>query len=176
MAWFALMSESDCLASAPEPESVSFRFQLLEGGWASLDTIIGGRTFSIPAFGYLTDGLGDLVRAALQIATGEGFVGVLFDEEPQCWGLALEPAGLTHDNRRIARLTMRDGQRFVNAGGRSDQPVWEWATEPVLDGYAYTDEFARAVQVVAAHAREQYDDKTYRQRWGHFGSLEGFPR
>lgn len=165
----------DYLPSVPEPESVGFRFDLHNAGWASLETSVGGRSFMIPAFGYMTDGLGDLVRAALQVATGETHVGVIFDEEPQRWGLALEPAGLSNANERIARLTIRDGGTALSAEGWSNPAVWRWATQPVLEGYVATDTFAHAVQIVTASARARYSDVVYRERWGYHGSLEGFP-
>jgi hypothetical protein len=78
---FAVPTLPDYLPNVPEAEMLSFGFELYESGWASLTILVGGRTFTIPAFGSMTDGLGDLVRAALQIATGGSHVGVLFDEE-----------------------------------------------------------------------------------------------
>jgi hypothetical protein len=158
-----------------DPEAISFAFELHEHGWASLGITVGGRSVQIPRFGYTTDGLGDLVRAALIIAAGERYVGVIFDEEPQRWGLALEPAGLSRDLRRIARLTVRDGGTSLDADGWSKRSVWEWNAPPVLEGYVSTDDFARATHLVATSARQRYDDTTYRQRWGYHGSLEGFP-
>ncbi|WP_423141696.1 hypothetical protein ACOYW6_12840 [Parablastomonas sp. CN1-191] len=163
------------LPSVPKPETLNFAFELYEAGWASLEISIGGRTFSIPAFGNTTDGLGDIVRAALQVATGESRVGVILDEEPRRWGLALEPAGLSDDNERLSRLTLRDGGTALSAEGWSNQPVWRWTEQPVLEGYVTTDTFARAAQVVTASARARYSDDDYRQRWGFVGGLEGFP-
>lgn len=157
----------DYLPRVPEPEAVDFRFALDDAGWASLVTGVGGRTFTIPALGSDTDGLGDLVRAALQVATGESHVSVIFDEEPRRWGLALEPAGLSEDNERIARLTVRDGGTALNAAGWSGEPAWRWATPPVLDGHVTTDAFARAVQSVTASARSRYSDVVGRDRWGY---------
>jgi hypothetical protein len=165
----------DYLPSVPEPESVGFSFELDDAGCASLETKVGDRSFTIPAFGNMTDGLGDLVRAALQVATGETHVGVIFDEEPQRWGLALEPAGLSYNKERIARLTIRDSGTALGADGWSNQAVWRWGTQPVLEGYVATDTFAHAVQIVTASARARYSDAVYRQRWGYYGSLEGFP-
>ena len=171
----AMRNPYDYLPSAPQPEAVSFSFELHDAGWASLETTVGGRSFTIPAFGYMTDGLGDLVRAALQVATGESHLGVIFDEEPQRWGLALEPAGLSKANERIARLTIRDGGRELSADGWINQDVWRWATPPVLEGYVETDTFANAVRIVTASARARYSDAVYREKWGYAGSLEGFP-
>ena len=166
----------DLLPPIPEPEAISFAYSLDDHGWASLSLALGKRTFAIGSFGSTTDGLGDLVRAALQIATGDTHAGVIFDGEPQRWGLAIEPAGLSRDNVRIARVTMRDGGTALNADGWSNRPVWRWVTLPVMiEGHVTTDAFARAVLATTQQAREQFDDITYRDRWGYSGSLEGFP-
>lgn len=166
---------SDYVPNLPNTEALSFDFELDEHGWASLKVSIGERTFQIPAFGDTTDGLGDLVRAALQVVTGATHVGVVFDGEPRRWGLALEPVGLSHDLRRIARLTVRDGGTSLRAEGWSNQAVWQWTAKPLIEGFVETDDFARAAHLVTADARERYDDVTYRDRWGYAGSLEGFP-
>lgn len=165
----------DHLPGLPQAEALTFGFELYQAGLANLEIVLGKRKFAIPAFGPTTDGLGDLVRAALQIATGGSHVGVIFDEEPQRWGLALEPAGLSRNKERIARLTLRDGGTALSADGWSNHAVWRWAAQPVLEGYVTTDAFAGAVQVVAASARIRYSDDVYRERWGYPGSLEGFP-
>jgi hypothetical protein len=170
-----MKARSDYVPSLPNTEALSFDFALDEHGWASLNISVGERAFQIPAFGNTTDGLGDLVRAALQVVTGETHVGVVFDEEPQRWGLALEPVGLSHDLRRIARLTVRDGGISLSAEGWSNRAVWQWSTKPVFEGFVTTDDFARATHLVAANARERYDDETYRERWGYAESLRGFP-
>lgn len=166
---------SKYVPNVPDPEAISFAFELQDHGWASLGISIGVRSFQIPGFGYTTDGLGDLVRAALLIAAGERYVGIIFDEEPQRWGLALEPSGLSKDLRRIARLTVRDGGTSLDDDGWSNPSVWKWKSQPVLEGFVSTDDFARATLLVATSARQRYDDTTYRQRWGYHGSLEGFP-
>ncbi len=165
----------DHLTNAPEGEPLNFSFELYEAGWASLEIAIGDRTFVIPAFGSTTDGLGDLVRAGLQIATGASHVGMIFDEEPQRWGLAVEPAGLSRNNERTVRLTLRDGGTALRADGWSNRPVWQWTAQPVLEGYVTTDAFANAVRTVVALARRRYSDAVYRERWGYAGSREGFP-
>lgn len=166
----------DLLPPVPEPEAVSFAYSLRAHGGASLRLALGQRTFAVENFGNTTDGLGDLVRAALQVATGNIYADVIFDEEPQRWGLAIEPAGLSRDHVRISRVTMRDGGTSLKADGHSNRPVWTWATLPVvIEGHVTTDAFARAVLATAQQARKHYDDATYRNLWGYCGSLEGFP-
>lgn len=159
----------------PAPRLVSMNFSLNHEGWASLAVRCGEQNFTIKDFGSGTDGLGDLVRTALTIAAGGMLGEVVFDCEPQVWGLAVQPAGLSPENVRVVRLTIRDGGTTLSDAGRSGLPVWAWSSSIVLDSYVTTDGFAAAVQGIASRARADFDDATYRTRWSYFGSLEGFP-
>jgi hypothetical protein len=171
-----MINPLDYLTQVPESETIAFACSLDTHGWASLDITISQRTFSVRDFGNTTDGLGDLVRAALNIATGDSYASLIFDCEPQRWGLAIEPAGLSSNNVRISRISVRDGGTSLTADGYSNRPVWQWDTvPPAFEGHVTTDAFALAVLETAKHVRGQFDDATYRDRWGHYGSLEGFP-
>lgn len=161
--------------TAPTPQPVALDYDLYEQFSARLHVSCGDQEFTIPDFGSMTDGLGDLVRAALSVAAGAQYAEVLFDTEPQRWGLAIEPAGLSDEKVRIKRLTIKDGGSSLTSDGLSGRPVWMWSTSPLLEGYVAADDFARAVQLTALKMREQFDDQTYREMWGHHGSLEGFP-
>ena len=163
------------LPSTPAPQAVSMDFSLHGSGWASFTVKCGDRAFSVENFGYCTDGLGDLVRAALSIATGASYAEVLFDCEPQVWGLAIEPAGLSPQRKRVVRLTIKDGGMALTDAGHSGLRVWQWPSPAAMEGYVTTDGFASAVQSIAAMARAEFDDATYRDGWRYFGSLEGFP-
>lgn len=116
-----------------------------------------------------------MVRAALAVATGQIYADVIFDAEPQRWGLAVEPAGLSDDNVRIMRLMVKDGGTALRSDGLSGLPVRDWSSQPLLDCHVTSDDFARAVQQIASKARSDYDDASYRDMWGHVCSLEGFP-
>jgi hypothetical protein len=171
-----MINSLDRLTYAPEPEAIAFAYSLDTHGWASLDLTISQRTFSVRDFGNTTDGLGDLVRAALNIATGDSYASLIFDCEPQRWGLAIEPAGLSSNNVRISRISMHDGGTSLNADGYSNRPVWRWDAVPAaFEGHVTTDAFALAVLEIGKQVRSQFDDATYRDRWGHYGCLEGFP-
>lgn len=154
-------------------------YKLEESGWASFQLRCGESEFTISDFGDLTDGLGDIVRAALSLVTGTSRVDVVFDAEPQFWGLAVEPAGLADEAPtpfRVCRVTIRDG-----GGGSltdveySGRPVWLWPSEVLLDGYVRSDDFGAATLRMAEAVRAEFDDAAYRERWGHYASLEGFP-
>ena len=97
--------------------------------------------------------VGDLDRVALIITTGASRAEVLFDCEPQVWGLAVEPAGLSSNKERIARLTIRDGGAALKDPGHRGLPVWEWSSQIALEGYVTTDNFGSVVQGAAAKAR-----------------------
>jgi hypothetical protein len=159
---------------APDPQPISMEYSLRHSS-ASLRVSCGHSTFSIREFGNVTDGLGDLVRAALAVATGQIYADVMFDAEPQRWGLAVEPAGLSDNHTRVMRLTIKDGGRTFSSEGMSGLPVREWVSVPLLDCHVTSDDFARAVQQIASEARRDFDDATYRGMWGHAGSVEGFP-
>lgn len=45
----------------------------------------------------------------------------------------------------------------------------------VFEGLVRSDDFGRAALAMARTVRGEFDDATYRQRWGHYFSLEGFP-
>ena len=66
---------------------ISIRYDLGQHGWASFTLSAGEHTVEVGAFGYCTDALGDLVRAALLIATGASRAEARFDGEPKEWRL-----------------------------------------------------------------------------------------
>lgn len=157
--------------NVPNPESLSMSFDLHDHGWASLSILLGKQEYKIDQFSYLTDGLGDLVRAALMVVTGSSHAQVIFDGEPEIWGLAIEPAGLSKNNERVMRTTIRDDTNSIDMS----QPVRNWPSQLLLDGYVTSDSFGKAVEEVTLKARADFDDATYRSKWGYHGSLEGFP-
>ena len=64
-----------------EPE-VRIDFTLRGVGSAKIDLRIGSKVYVIDGASYTTDALGDLVRMALQIATGAATATASFDHEP----------------------------------------------------------------------------------------------
>lgn len=59
-------------------------------GWADCILSVGANTFPMDGVSYCTDALGDLLRAALQIATGGREATCAFDREPHEWRLVLQ--------------------------------------------------------------------------------------
>lgn len=163
----------------PPPEAISMHYELGQAGWASFSVALGEREFTIPDFGNMTDGLGDILRAALLVVTGASYAQVIFDGEPVRWGLAVVPAGLDDTGvspTRICRLMIKDGGAgALTDAGYSNEPVWRWPTNILLEGHVRSDDLGAAVHQMAQTVREEFDDQEYRERWGHYGSPEGFP-
>jgi hypothetical protein len=157
------------IADGPKPNPLTMHFSLTGAGWAILDLQCAGRSYRIDSFGNMTDGLGDVVRAALALITGADYAQVIFDCEPQIWGLALEPR-LADGPCRHVRVTIREG-----GTSQSDLPVLRWPSAPTFEATVGADDFARAAHAAASRLRENFDDVAYRATWGHPGSFEGFP-
>jgi hypothetical protein len=83
-------------------EKVCIQYELGQHGWSSFRLIIGVASIVVGPFGYCTDALGDLVRAALMIATSGVRAEVSFDAEPMEWRLI---AGPYWDSTRQIGLT-----------------------------------------------------------------------
>ena len=70
-----------------DPVSMNYRMQ--KHGWASLTLTVGTSYVGIGKFGYYTDALGHLIRAALPMATGASFTSVSLDGEPREWRILI---------------------------------------------------------------------------------------
>ncbi|CAA9376598.1 MAG: hypothetical protein AVDCRST_MAG93-8871, partial [uncultured Chloroflexia bacterium] len=104
---------------------------------ASFRVRCGKREFTFHDFGNMTDGLGDIVRAALLIVTGSSQAEVIFDGEPVRWGLAVVAAGLDDAGAspvRVCRLMVKDGGDALTDAGYSGEPVWRWPSQVLLEG------------------------------------------
>ena len=70
-------------------EEVSIDYQLGQHGWSRFRLTVGTASITVGPFGYCSDALGDLVRAALMIATSGLRAEVPFDGEPTEWRLII---------------------------------------------------------------------------------------
>ena len=173
------MSDLARFMRPPKSQPISMSYALHESGWASFRVRCGEAEFAIAQFGNVTDGLGDIVRAALSVVTGGSYAEVLFDCEPRRWGLAVEPAGLEDIQDppfRVCRVSISDGGGdSLKDIGYSGRPVWSWDCAPAFEVFVRSDDFGKAVLEMAEVVRTQFSDGAYRERWGHYASLEGFP-
>jgi hypothetical protein len=68
-------------------DEVAIDYQLGQHGWSQFRLTVGDASTVVGDFGYCTDALGDLVRAALLVATSGARAEVSFDGEPTEWRL-----------------------------------------------------------------------------------------
>ena len=72
-------------------DAVRIDYQLGKNGWSHFQLNVATDSIVVGPFGYCTDALGDLVRAALVIATSGLRAEVSFDAEPMAWRLIVGP-------------------------------------------------------------------------------------
>ncbi len=140
--------------------AVSITYDLGRHGWSSFKLTVGRNVLNIGPFGYCTDALGDLVRAALLLATSDYRAEVRFDGEPYEWRLVVDEGWKPELRLRV--LTFDDGF--------AEQPEVDGKLE--IEGQVTADDFARAVQHVAQGIWDTYGADGYNQAWT---GQRGFP-
>lgn len=102
-------------------DAVSIDYRLGKNGWSQFQLSVGTASIGVGPFGYCTDALGDLVRAALVIATSGLTAEVSFDAEPMEWRLIAGPypalAGWTDFSLRVLTFPDATGPRLPQAEG-----------------------------------------------------------
>ena len=68
-------------------DELAIEYQLGQHGWSQFRLTVGDASTVVGEFGYCTDALGDLVRAALLVATSGTRAEVSFDGAPTEWRL-----------------------------------------------------------------------------------------
>lgn len=150
--------EARTMASDQLSDPVSIAFRLTGHGWASFTLRIGQASIEVGEFGYCTDALGDLVRAALMIATSGRFAEASFDGEPREWRLLI---GTNYDvGLASGRLPVRV-KTFPHAGLRSPEAEGEQIFEVDAD----LDQFCRAVEKAAQAVWDQHGAHGYNEAW-----------
>ena len=154
---------------------VSIDYDLGQHGWSSFTLRADGHAIEIGRFGYCTDALGDLIRAALLVATAAPRAEARFDGEPAEWRLILgEPTGWVLVTDWAARPPPPPpGVRLRVLTFDSyllDAPDEKGTA--VLDTYVTGDAFARAVQEAAWSVWDTHGPCGYTELWT--GS-KGFP-
>jgi hypothetical protein len=136
--------------------AVSIVYDLGRLGWSNFKLTVGDDAIDIGPFGYCTDALGDLVRAALLLATSDYRAEVCFDGEPREWRLVLDEGW-----RPALRLRVYDNSKAPEADGQL-----------VMENHVTADDFARAVQKVAQHIWDTYGAAGDNEAWN---GERGFP-
>jgi hypothetical protein len=142
------------------PEPVSITYSLAQHGWASMIVRVGDSDVDVGSFGYLTDALGDLVRAAVAIATGAISAQMIVNGEPMLWGLAI------HDGWQSTRRPQayRFSIRVSHGDEASPSPVLSWS-DKLVEGYVAADAFAMAVSKAAHEVLIEHGEAGYLARW-----------
>jgi hypothetical protein len=73
--------------------TVQIDFALSGPGWATVSLRIGQSKFTVNSASYCTDVIGDLLRGALMLVTGEWSARISFDGEPHEWRLVVTSPG-----------------------------------------------------------------------------------
>jgi hypothetical protein len=138
-------------------EVVSIDYQLGKNGWSSFQLSVGTASVVVGPFGYCTDALGDLVRAALTIATSGLRAEVSFDAEPIEWRLIAGPypalPGWTDFSLRV--LT------FPDASGRP-----EAEGHKLFEADCLAESFVHAVLSAAEKIWDEHGTDGYNRDWG----------
>jgi hypothetical protein len=143
---------------------VALSYELGEAGWASFSLKVGAKSIYVGTFGYCTDGLGDLVRAALEIATGSWRAEALFDGEPEAWRL------------RLQRDWSTPGVRTLMVGVDQLDDISLAAERPGAELFSVScdaDAFAQAVAEGAEAVWRDHGAEGYNRLWN--GLNQGFP-
>jgi len=144
---------------------VSIDYDLGQHGWSSFTLRVGDRAVEVGTFGYCTDALGDIVRAALAMAAGSWRARVSLDAEPFEWRLVL--VRRPYRNGEAAQL---DLQILTFPDIYAEAPDTEGALK--FEAICDVEAFARAVAQAAGQVWERHGADGYNQLWaGH----EGFP-
>ncbi len=147
-------------------EAVSIEYKLGEYGWSSFQLTIGTVSTHVGPFGYCTDALGDLVRAALMVATSVSRAEVSFDGEPREWRLIVEK-----EWGMIGEPTAKLGIKvlvFPHILPRAPDSEGE----KVFEAYTSPDAFAGAVLDAVQRLWDANGAEGYNRAWNGF---QGFP-
>lgn len=145
--------------------AVLITYDLGQHGWSSFVLKVGDVSTKVGEFGYCTDALGDLVRAALEIAAGAYRSVVSFDAEPTEWRLVLQRDWTSPEASTLIIQVLT----FPDLAAEAPLEKGELHFEARCDA----DEFARAVSDAAAAIWEAYGPEGYNKVWS--GPV-GFPR
>jgi hypothetical protein len=134
--------------------TVSIIYDLGRHGWSNFKLTVGDIAVDIGPFGYCTDALGDLVRAALMLVTSDYRVEVSFDGKPREWRLIIDEGW-----KPELRL------RILSFGDCISVKRPETEGQLLIESHVTADDFARAVQIVAQGIWDTYGAAGYNEAW-----------
>jgi hypothetical protein len=137
---------------------VCIQYELGQNGWSSFRLIVGTASLVVGPFGYCTDALGDLVRAALLIATSGLQADVSFDAEPMEWRLIAGPYwDAVHSHWTDFRLRVLTFPYPASPEAEGDK---------VFEAQCSADSFVHAVLGAAQKIWDEYGADGYDKIWG----------
>lgn len=145
-------------------DEVHIKYDLGQHGWSQFQLTVGANSVVVGRFGYCTDALGDLVRAALMIATSGYSAQVSFDGEPMEWRLIVAPD--VQSNWIGHRL------RVLTFPSLNYPPSPESEGETEFEAPCSADSFVRAVLGAAQTIWDEHGTDGYDKVWG---GPRGFP-
>ena len=143
------------MAEAEIAQSVRIEFDLGLHGWATIQILAGPLSYEAGTFSYLTDALGDLVRAALAITTGAYRARFSLSGEPMEWRWLIERRNNDPDKLELRILSFADAF--------ADEPDDRGRHE--FSASCGADEFARAVSGAAEAVLGLHGLEGYHERW-----------
>ena len=137
-------------------EGVCIDYQLGKNGWSRFQMDVGGASVVVGPFGYCTDALGDLVRAALMIATTGMRAEVSFDAEFLEWRLIAGGNWVARSEFSLRVFT------FPNA----NPSLAEAEGQKVFEAQCLPEDFVRAVLKAAEAVWQEHGVDGYDRAWG----------
>lgn len=143
---------------------VALAYRLTGFGWAAFDLRIGEASIEVGTFSYLTDALGDLVRATLEIATGGYRADAVFDGEPVTWRLVLQ-RDWNSPHARSLHIAVDEFSDMAHVG--------ETPGTALFAGSCDAEAFARVVADAVDAVWAEFGADGYNERWAALD--HGFP-
>jgi hypothetical protein len=140
-------------------DAVCIDYQVGQNGWSRFQLSVGASSVVVGPFGYCTDALGDLERAALMIATSGWRAEVSFDAEPMEWRLIVGPYPISSGwaDFRLRVLTFPDA---------SGHPFSEAEGQKLFEAQCTAESFVHAVLRAAEAVWHEYGADGYDKVWG----------
>jgi hypothetical protein len=140
-------------------DAVCIDYQVGQNGWSRFQLSVGASSVVVGPFGYCTDALGDLERAALMIATSGWRAEVSFDAEPMEWRLIVGPYPISSGwaDFRLRVLTFPDA---------SGHPFSEAEGQKLFEAQCTAESFVHAVLRAAEAVWDEYGADGYDKVWG----------
>jgi len=137
--------------------SISIDYDLGRSGWSKFTLTVGDRSTKVGAFSYCTDALGDLVRAALAMATGADRAEVRLDLEPDQQWLIFQRANRSSGLGGSCSVTVLELEELDGLPQRPGRAL--------LEATARVETMARAVADAAQAVWDRHGADEYNTLW-----------